>query len=150
MTDSTAEIRRVPIHRKSSSQPYWEATRQQRLLLQYCPASGQYQFFPRPVSISTGRAEIEWREVDGKGEIYSYTITHRGPGSFRGHEPYPVVMVRLDVGVDIIANLFGCAPTNLLVGMRVRPYWMPLPDGTHLLQFQPDLSGQTQDLREKA
>jgi uncharacterized OB-fold protein len=26
----------------------------------------------------------------------------------------------------------------LKIGMKVKPYWRPLDDGTHLMMFQPD------------
>src|SRR5207302_9052999 len=119
--------------------PFWEATRQRKLVIQYCRATKKYQHFPRPVSIFTGRRrDIEWREVSGKGEVFSYTITHRGTPAFRGAEPYAVVSVTLDVGVNFIANIVNCTPEQLKVGMKVKPYWHPLEDGTHLLLFQPD------------
>jgi uncharacterized protein len=120
------------------SDPYWEATRDRRLLIQYCTETGRYQFFPRPVSIFTGRPTTEWREVSGRGEVFTYTITRRGPGPFRGFEPYAVANVRLDEGVHIIGNLLGCQLSDIHIGMRVMPYWLPLTDGTHLLMFQPD------------
>ena len=61
------------------------------------------------MSIFTGRRrDIEWREVSGKGVVYSYTITERGTPAFRGIEPYAVVSVTLDVGVNFIANIVHC------------------------------------------
>jgi len=121
------------------SMPYWEATRQKKLLIQYCKATGKYQHFPRPVSIFTGRRrDIEWREVSGKGTLFSYTIAHRGTPLFRGSEPYAVVNVTLDIGVNVIANMVNCKAEELKVGMKAKPYWHPLEDGTHLLMFQPD------------
>ena len=116
------------------SEPYWEGTKQKKLVIQYCKATGKYQHFPRPVSIFTGRRrDIEWREVSGKGVVYSYTITERGTPAFRGAEPYAVVSVTLDVGVNFIANIVNCTAEELKVGMKVKPYWHPLDDGTHLL-----------------
>jgi uncharacterized OB-fold protein len=98
-----------------------------------------YQHFPRPVSIFTGRRrDIEWREVSGKGKVFSYTITHRGMPAFRGHEPYAIVNVTIEEGVNIITNIVNCKAEDLAVGMAVKPYWHPLEDGTHLLMFQPD------------
>jgi hypothetical protein len=49
-----------------------------------------------------------------------------------------VASVTLDVGVNFIANIVNCAADELKVGMKVKPYWHPLDDGTHLLMFQPD------------
>ena len=66
------------IRRYGFSRPYWEATREKKLLIQYCRASGKYQHYPRPVSIFTGkRRDLEWRQVSGKGELYSYTVADR-------------------------------------------------------------------------
>ncbi len=121
------------------SKPYWDATRQKKLLLQYCKATGKFQHFPRPVSIFTGKKrDLEWREASGRGEVFSYTVTHRGLPAFRGHEPYAVVSVTLDVGVNFIANIVDCSEQELRVGLKVKPYWKPLEDGTHLFMFQPD------------
>jgi uncharacterized OB-fold protein len=135
--NDTLSIPREPIRPSNFSKPYWDATREKKLLLQYCPATRQYQFFPRPVSLFTGRRQLEWREVSGHGRVYTYTITRLGPGPFRGHEPYAIVLVELDEGVRIMANLVHCAPSALRIGMEVVPFWMPLEDGSHLLMFQP-------------
>jgi hypothetical protein len=121
------------------SEPYWEGSRQKKLMIQRCKTTGKYQHFPRPVSIFTGRRrDIEWKEVSGKGAVYSYTVTERGTPAFRGMEPYAVVSVTLDVGVNFIANIVHCKAEDLKVGMKVKAYWHPLDDGTHLMMFQPD------------
>lgn len=123
------------------SQPFWDASRQKKLVIQYCRRTGKYQHHPRPTSIFTGRhSDIEWREVSGRGEVYSWTIAHRGPVPFQGHEPYLVVSVTLDVGVNFIANMVHCAADEIRIGMKVVPYWVPLENGTHLLMFEPDRS----------
>src|SRR5439155_20385544 len=96
--NDTFRIKRAVKH-FDFSEPYWEGTRQKKLVIQYCKATGKYQHFPRPVSIFTGkRRDIEWREVSGKGVVFSYTIAHRGTPLFRGTEPYAVASVTLDVG----------------------------------------------------
>lgn len=137
LNDTLAVQRDIP--RSDFSMPYWEATRRQQLLIQYCSATSRYQHYPRPVSIYTGkRRDITWREASGRGQLYSYTIARRGTPPFRGCEPYAVVSVTLDVGVNLISNMVRCTAGALKVGMRVRPYWHPLGDGTHLLMFQPD------------
>ena len=121
------------------SEPYWEGTKTKKLVLQRCKVTKKFQHFPRPVSIFTGRRrDIEWAEVSGKGKVYSYPVTERGTPAFRGMEPYAVVSVTLDVGVNFIADIVNCTVEELKVGMAVKPYWHPLDDGTHLLMFQPD------------
>jgi uncharacterized OB-fold protein len=120
--------------------PFWEATRRKKLVIQYCKATKKYQHFPRPVSIFTGRRrDIEWREVSGRGTVFSFTIAHRGPPPFHGVEPYAIASVTLDVGVNVIACVVNCTGEQLKIGMNVKPYWHPLDNGEHLLMWQPDM-----------
>ena len=138
--NDTFDVKRA-IKPYSFSKPFWDASREKKLVIQYCRRTGKYQHHPRPTSIFTGRAsDIEWRDVSGKGEGFSYTIAHRGPVPFHGHEPYLVVSVTLDVGVNFIANMIRCSADEIRIGMKVVPYWLPLDNGTHLLMFEPDQS----------
>ena len=136
--NDTSSVKRS-FNRFAFTLPYWEATRDKKLLLQYCKATQKYQHFPRPVSIFTGRVrDIEWREARGHGAVAAYTVAHRGTLAFRGAEPYAVIKVTLDEGVNFISNMVRCTTEDLRIGMRVEPHWHPLDDGTHLLMFQPE------------
>lgn len=124
---------------RSFSRPFWEATREKRLLLQYDRVAQAYQFYPRPTSIHTGRrANLEWREVSGRGRLFSHTIVRRARPPFRDHEPYVVAMVTLDEGVNMMSNLIHCTEADLAAGLRVKPFWLALADGRHLPLFEPD------------
>ncbi|MCW3837610.1 Zn-ribbon domain-containing OB-fold protein [Sphingomonas canadensis] len=124
---------------RSFSAPFWEATREKRLVIQYDRVAGAYQFYPRPTSIHTGRrGNLEWREVSGLGQVFSYTIVRRARPPFRDREPYIVAMVTLDEGVNVMSNIIRCTEEELAQGLRVKPYWHPLSDGRHLLLFEPD------------
>lgn len=120
------------------SQPFWEATREKKVLIQYCPDTEQYQFYPRPVSLFTGKRNIEWREVSGLGSVFAYSVAHITRPPFAGETPFFFATVTLDEGVNIIADVVRCTRAQMMIGMRVRPTWAPLPDGTNLLMFEPD------------
>ena len=134
--NDTLQVARAAAAPRSFSRPYWEATREKKLLLQYDPKAGKYQFFPRPCSIHEGGGALEWREASGLGTLFSYTVVHRAPGVFRGHEPFAIGLVTLAEGVNVMANIVGCAEEDLRIGMAVQACWAPLPDGAHLLMFQ--------------
>ncbi|MFL6798918.1 MAG: Zn-ribbon domain-containing OB-fold protein [Xanthobacteraceae bacterium] len=136
--NDTTSVAREPPKPRSFSRRYWEATREKKLLLQYDPRAGKYQFFPRPISVYDGRRDLEWREVSGKGELFSFTIAQRARPPFQGHEPFVIGLVTLDEGVNVMGNVVHCKRDEVKIGMRVKPYWLPLADGTHLLMFQPD------------
>jgi uncharacterized OB-fold protein len=120
------------------SAPFWEAARQRKLVIQYCPESGKYQHYPRPVSIYTGKRNVEWREVSGKGFVYAMTITRRGPPAFRGQEPYLVATVELDEGVRLLTQIVNCNVEDARIGMRVRVRWRALNDEFSFPVFEPD------------
>jgi uncharacterized protein len=136
--NDTLTIPREPPRPRSFSKAYWDATREKRLILQYDKRSGKYQFFPRATSIYDGRRDLDWREVSGKGEVFSYTIAHRARPPFQGHEPFAIGLVTLDEGVNVMANIVHCDGDRLKIGLRVKSFWVPLANGTHLLMFQPD------------
>lgn len=137
VANDTLSVTRAPIRHANFSRPFWDATRDKKLVIQFCPRTQQYQFFPRPVSLFTGRRALEWREVTGNGRIFSYTVAALGYGPFRGHEPYLIALVQLDEGVNIMANIVNCDVDMIRIGLEVVPYWAPLSDGTNLLMFEP-------------
>ena len=119
----------------SITREFWEATRDRRLLLQYCTVARKFQHYPRPVSIYTGRHTLEWREVSGNGKIYAFTLTLRAPPAFRGREPYMIATVELDEGARIMSNIVDCRAEDVKIGARVQLRWDPLEDGLHYPVF---------------
>ena len=136
--NDTLDVVRDPIKPRTYSKPFWDATREKKLVLQYDPSVGKYQFYPRATSIHTGRRTLEWRESPGKGEVFSFTIARRARPPFQGKEPFYIAVVTLDEGVNVMGNMVDCSPEEMKIGLRVKPYWAPMADGTHLLMFQPD------------
>jgi uncharacterized OB-fold protein len=134
----TLDVKRDPVPSRTFSKAYWDASREKKLIIQYDPRTKRYQHFPRPASKVTGHRALEWREVSGKGEIFSYTIARRTREPFAGHEPFFIVLVTLDEGVNVMGNMVHCDHAEMKIGLRVKPYWAPLSNGTHLLMFQPD------------
>lgn len=134
---SLPELARGPIARASFTKEYWDATSERRFVLQRSDETGQFQFFPQPISQRGSRRDLQWVEVDPVGEVYAYTITRRGPGPFHGHEPYVVATITLDAGVRVVSNLVDCPLDEIKVGLRVRGTWQPLTDGTQLIVFRP-------------
>lgn len=119
------------------TQPFWDAARQGRLLIQYCKDTGRPQWFPRPVSLATGRRNLEWREVSGRGTVYSFTVTN---SAWPGHEdrvPYVCALIELEEGVRILANLLNVKPEDARIGMPVKLCWERLSEEISYPAFEP-------------
>lgn len=139
MLDPLAGQRPAPVP-ASFSKPFWEAARERRLLLQYCPTAHKYQFYPRPISVYSGKRDLEWREAAGKGTLYTYTVSHKAPPPFKNVAPFIVAVVELAEAVRIMANLINCAPDRARIGMPVRLTWVMAGD-ENFPAFEPDEVG---------
>jgi uncharacterized OB-fold protein len=122
----------------SISRPFWEGTKQGKLLLQRCRACGTHQYYPRPVCMRCMSRELEWKEASGRGTVYSYTVTHLPPEGFEGREPYVLVSVDLAEGARMLGTLLDVAPDAVRIGMPVRATYERLTDDITLLQFAAD------------
>ena len=60
--------------------PFWEATRDRRLLLQWCKVCAQAIHYPREFCPACLGEDFEWRESPGQGEIYAFNVMHK-PGN---------------------------------------------------------------------
>ncbi|WP_413797109.1 Zn-ribbon domain-containing OB-fold protein [Streptomyces iranensis] len=115
---------------------FWAAAREGRLVVQYDRATGTPQWFPRALSLSSGRRDLEWRPVSGAGALYSWTVTH---SPWPGHEdrvPYVCALVDLDEGVRMLCNLLTDDPEGLTIGERVRLVWQDVADGVRYPAFE--------------
>ncbi len=120
------------------TQRFWQGAADEKLMLQFDPASNRFQFYPRPASLETGKQNLEWRTASGKGIIYSFTITHVPAAGFEDKVPYAVGLVELDEGVRVVANLVNVDPEQLAIGQRVRLCWETLPDDKRYFAFELD------------
>ena len=100
-------------------------------MLQFCPETGRYQHFPRPLSLYTGKREVQWREASGGGSIYAVTaLRTKGLGA-DDRLPCVLALVELDEGVRVLANLIGCSPGEAAIGDRVQLCWDQMSDGQY-------------------
>jgi hypothetical protein len=136
MAETEKRPRRIP-KPTSLTRPFWDAANEGRLVLQYDPEAGKYQFWPRPVSIHTGKANLEWREVSGKGKLYAYTVNDVPARGYEDLAPYVLGCVELDEGVRIMARLVNVTPEEVRPGMRLGVCWERLDDDINLFLFEP-------------
>lgn len=118
--------------------PWWEATREHRLLVQTCTSCSGAQHPPRAVCIHCGETgQLGWTDASGRATVDSFTVVHRAP---RPDEPVPYVIarVRLADGVVVLTRLEGRDPDGWRIDDPVRVGWVDLPDGRALPVFGPD------------
>ncbi|WP_375396612.1 Zn-ribbon domain-containing OB-fold protein [uncultured Sphingomonas sp.] len=126
-----------PLHR-----PFWDGLREHLLLVQRCP-NDHLRFIPTEICPRCGSQEWEWQPLSGRGEVYTYTVVHRGPTlAYQADIPYVIAHVALAEGPRMIANLTGCAPAAVCIGMAVQIEFYDAGEGWTLYRFVPAAGGE--------
>lgn len=135
---SAAEIQRIEPPVTAASAPFWDATRERRLLLPWCTSCEAPFFYPRDVCPTCLEARIEWREASGRGTVYAITVEHRPQNpAMTALAPYAVALIELEEGVRFLSNVIVDDPTSVNVDDEVSVTWEALPDGRNLPLFHP-------------
>jgi hypothetical protein len=116
-----------------TTQPFWAAAREHRLLVQRCEACGHHQFYPRPFCLVCNAKDLAWIEARGTGTVYSLSTVHVPP-SPEFSVPYAVAIVELDEGPKLMTNIVN---GECRIGDRVRVAWRPGRDTPPLYMFEP-------------
>ena len=126
--------------------------------LQKCTACGLLRYPPTTACPWCMALESNWKQVEGKGAVHSYTEVHHAiQPAFREHTPYMVLLVDLDTqkgeptadeALRVIGNL--CTPDGKLappemvkrvgIGTRVRMVFSDVAEGLALPQWTIDES----------
>jgi len=119
------------------SAPFWDATREQRLLVQWCDTCDAGVYYPRWACPTCLGTDLAWREASGRGELYTFNVVHQAANPMMADMvPYVIALVDFDEGVRIVTNLVDTAQEDLKVGMAVTVAWEPLSDGRNLPVFR--------------
>ncbi len=120
------------------ARPFWEGTRQHKLLIQRCRECGAYIFYPRKYCPECFSENIEWVESSGRGHVYSFTIVQNNPPSaFLQDVPYVVAIVKLEEGVQMLSNIVDWQSTTLRCEMPVVVTFEKLTEEFTLPKFRP-------------
>jgi uncharacterized OB-fold protein len=101
---------------------FWDAARQQQLVLHRCTACGQLQYPPDVVCVYCQSQDLEPEQLSGRGALYSFAVVRRAfHGGFLNALPYVVALVELQEqpGLRMLTNLVDVDPGQLRVGMPV-------------------------------
>jgi uncharacterized protein len=118
------------------NQWWWEGIATGELRIQRCKECGTLRHPPRPMCGKCQSLAWDWQVSQGAGTVHSYVVLHHPP--VPGYDyPLPIVLVELDEGTRLIANVAGCAPAEIRIGMRVQARIEPVDEELYLPFFYP-------------
>ena len=120
------------------TKPFWDAAREEKLILQKCQDCDKHIFYPRIACPHCFSDKIEWVEASGKGTVYSYTVvTNNAPSAFIQDMPFVIAIVKLEEGVQMLSNIINCNPEDVECDMPVEVTFEKLDDEFTLPKFRP-------------
>ena len=129
--------------------PWWQAASEHRLVVQRCTACGRTRHPPAPVCPRCRSADSDWKEVSGRGTLYTYTVVHR-PIAAGQRLPFVIAVVALEDsgGVRMLSNVVGARPEDVEIGLAVELVWEDMSADLAIPRFRP-VAGRDQERSSK-
>ena len=121
------------------SQPFWEAAKQRKLVVQRCQECGYFNHPPRPACDACQSQQLHFEQVSGRGTIYSFTVMHQpNIAGFEDQIPYLNIVVELEEQplLFMVSNLTGSEKDKVQIGGRVEAYFEDIDADITLPQFR--------------
>jgi uncharacterized protein len=119
------------------SQPFWDAAREERLVVQRCQRTGRWQHPPQILCPCCAADDLAFEPVSGRGTVHMLSVMHdprvRG---FEQRVPYTNLWVELEEQelLILVANLVGPGPVE--IGTPVEVAFERITDEITLPQFR--------------
>lgn len=118
--------------------PFWQAAREERLVLPYCAGCGAVQWPPRPNCLVCHAFDFEWRPVAPRGTLFSYFVAHKPlHPSVAGEVPYASAVVELEASVKMLGRLDGVDLDAIRIGTPLRARFVERVPGVTLVHWEP-------------
>jgi uncharacterized OB-fold protein len=122
----------------NETKAFWDAARDEKLLVKRCGECGAFHFYPRPFCPRCWSEDVSWTEASGSGTLYTWSVVHVNDlPPFPERVPYVAAIVELDEGPRIMTNVVDCEFDALRVGMPLEVTFRPTSDEFTLPLFRP-------------
>lgn len=137
------DVARPPIVARGEEKVYFDHLRDHELVFQRCTGCSHAVFPLRTVCPHCQSESLDLERSTVQGTVYSFTTQHRASHPFFQAElPITLVLVDLDEGVRVFANLVDCAPDDARIGMAVEAVFDDVEPELTLLRFRPAAAGE--------
>ena len=116
--------------------PFWEGTRQSKIVVQACAKCGYFRWPPGPLCTECLSSDFAWTEISQTGTLWSYAVYHRAMAPrFANDIPYTVALVELDDGPRMYGRLVANGK-NIEPGVAVRAVFQEIGPGVTVVNWE--------------
>ena len=132
------DVNRPPVVARGEEKVYFDHLREHELIFQRCTGCSHAVFPLRTVCPHCQSESLNLERSAGQGTVYSFTTQYRASHPFFTAEvPITLVLVDLDEGVRVFANLIESMPDDARIGMRVEAVFDDVEPELTLVRFRP-------------
>ncbi|HXX72235.1 MAG TPA: Zn-ribbon domain-containing OB-fold protein [Candidatus Acidoferrales bacterium] len=99
---------------------FWEGLEKGKVYASKCKKCGQLSFPPTADCSHCLNREMEFVDIQGEGEIETFTHIVIRPPSFQNQPTYTVAVAKMNSGVSVLAWLKSAKLSEVKVGAKVR------------------------------
>ncbi|WP_395108006.1 Zn-ribbon domain-containing OB-fold protein [Actinomadura sp. SCN-SB] len=131
----------VRITTDTSTEPFWQAAKEKRLVAPKCADCGTFRLPPTPFCPECQSTNVDWTQLSGRATVFSFSVVH----GFPGLPDITLVPAILDLpdapGARLVSNVVDVDPEKVEIGMQVEVLFSPISDGWLLPLFRPTVRG---------
>jgi uncharacterized OB-fold protein len=99
---------------------FWDGIAEGELRVARCASCGTCTLREQSC-LTCGASERAWVAATGRGSVKTFVIFHRGYQTYWATQvPYNVAVITLEDGPELLTNVVGVAPEDIVVGAPVR------------------------------
>lgn len=118
---------------------FFENAARGRLAFPFCRGCGRFHWYPMPRCPHCRGKDVEWRQVEGRGRLASFTSVLHPFDKSRAHNlPYVVALVQFAdaPGITLVTNIVGGDIGPLSIGQSVEAVFRTNAAGTSVVEFR--------------
>jgi uncharacterized OB-fold protein len=117
---------------------FWAAAKEGKLLIKRCATCHRAHFYPRPFCPHCWSENVDWEEASGRAHLYTWSVVHTNDlPPFADRVPYVAAIVDLDEGPRMMTNVVDCDVNDLRAGMALEVTFVEVAEGLAIPLFRP-------------
>jgi len=96
---------------------------QKKLMAVRCNSCNAIVWPPREICPKCFRDKFEWEQLQGKGQLLTYTVIHFPPAQFQAIAPYAVGVVKLLEGPQLPGMIRNAKLDDLRIGLSLQAHF---------------------------
>lgn len=137
-----ALINRPPVTPRGEEAVYFERLKHNELVYHHCDSCDRVLFPLRQVCTGCASENLALKVSNGQGSVHSFTTQYRAPHPFFADSvPYTLLLVDLEEGFRVLANLVEAVESDIAIGSPVEAVFDASEEDLIVLRFKPATKG---------